>query len=171
MFETTGTIDKKFYDKYTFVLYSGILRSFLFGALGGTIGAAVVTIPMDSIFELVLLTEFLIVFVIIAIIAILYIKRCKKLIFAQLAETTGKASYICTSYFEEDSAIFKNHALNSTAKILYNNFIKFKKSDSVWFLFTKAGLFVPVFVENLSVEEQEDLLNFLKNHLTNVKKI
>ena len=91
--------------------------------------------------------------------------------FAQLLETTGNASYLCESYFEEDAAIFKNHALNSTARIMYNNVVKLKKTDAVWFLCTKAGLFVPVFIENLSADEKEALLSFLRAHLSKVKKI
>lgn len=167
MFKTTGTIDRKFYDKYTLVLYSGIFKNFLFGALG----AAFVIILTDSFFDIVLLAELLIAFVIIAALCVLYINWCKKIVFAQLLETTGNASYLCESYFEEDAAIFKNHALNSTARIMYNNFVKFKKKETVWFLFTKAGLFVPVFVENLSAEDKEALLSFLRAHLTKVKKI
>ena len=134
-------------------------------------GAAFVIILTDSIFDIVLLTELLIAFVIIAALCVLYINWCKKMVFAQLLETTGNASYLCESYFEEDAAIFKNHALNSTARIMYNNFVKFKKKETVWFLFTKAGLFVPVFVENLSAEDKEALLSFLRAHLTKVKKI
>lgn len=167
MFKTTGTIDRKFYDKYTLVLYSGIFKNFLFGALG----AAFVIILTDLIFDLVLLAKLLIAFVIIAALCVLYINWCKKMVFAQLLETTGNASYLCESYFEEDAAIFKNHALNSTARIMYNNVVKLKKTDAVWFLFTKAGLFVPVFVENLSAEDKEALLSFLRAHLTKVKKI
>lgn len=167
MFKTTGTIDRKFYDKYTLVLYSGIFKNFLFGALG----AAFVIILTDSIFDIVLLAELLIAFVIIAALCVLYIKWCKKIVFAQLLETTGNASYLCESYFEEDAAVFKNHALNSTARIMYNNVVKLKKTDAVWFLFTKAGLFVPVFIENLSAEEKKAFLSFLRALLTKVKKI
>ena len=88
MFKTTGTIDRKFYDKYTRVLYSGIFKNFLFGALG----AAFVIILTDSIFDIVLLTELLIAFVIIAALCVLYINWGKKIVFAQLLETTGNAS-------------------------------------------------------------------------------
>ena len=161
MFKTTGTIYRKFYNKYTLVLYSGIFKNFLFGALG----AAFVIILTDLIFDLVLLAELLITTVIIAALCVLYINWCKKIVFAQLAETTGSSSYQCESYFEEDAAIFKNQALNSTAKIMYNSFVKFKKTDAVWFLFTNADLFVPVFVDNFSDEEKEALLKFLDEYL------
>ena len=167
MFETTGTIDRGFYDKYTLVLYSGFFENFLFWVLG----AAFVIVLTDSIFDLVLLVEFLIAIVVIAALCVLHINWFKKIVFAQLLETTGNASYQCESFFEEDAAVFKNHALNSTSKIMYNSFVKFKKTDAVWFLFTKAGLFVPVFVEILSVEEKEALLGFLRARLTKVKKI
>ena len=125
----------------------------------------------DSFFDIVLLAELLIAFVIIAALCVLYIKWCKKIVFAQLLDTTGNASYLCESYFEEDAAIFKNHALNSTARIMYNKVVKLKKTDAVWFLFTKAGLFVPVFIENLSADENEALLSFLSALLPKVKKI
>ena len=45
---------------------------------------------------------------------------------------------------------------------MYNKVVKLKKTDAVWFLFTKAGLFVPVFIENLSADEKEALLSFLR---------
>ncbi len=166
MFKTTGTIDRKFYNKYTSVLYSGVIKSFIFAFLI----AFITIILIDPMFDVILLAEELVAFVAIAAFAIYYISWCKKIIFAQLTEAAGSAYYLCESYFEEDAAIFKNLALNSTSKIKYNNFVKFTKTDLVWFLFTKAGLFVPVFVDTLSADEKESLLKFLKEHLANVKK-
>lgn len=55
--------------------------------------------------------------------------------------------------------------MKSTANIMYNSFVKFKKTDAVWFLFTNADLFVLAFVEDFSAEEKEALLKFLDEHL------
>ena len=165
MFETTWTIDKKFYDRYWRLLYSGLIKRFVFFWVCYVIFCMIFVsfIPVVAIVSAVLMA------IILSLFAFKSISRYKKINLKRVSEMTGKVSYLQTSRFEEDGVVIKDYLCNSTIKIVYNNFVKFKKTNDVWFLFTSTGLFVPIFVENFSEEEKRDLLIFLEERLVDVK--
>lgn len=165
MFETSGTIDKKFYDKYIWLFYSSSLKFVAILWLFYIIFIALIGETLENL----LLYSSTMFFILLAIILVAA-KNDKKIRLKRLAEITGNLSYVHTSYFEEDGVVAKNNSLDSVTKLKYDNFVKLKKCKSVYFLITKANLFVPIFVENFSDKEKEELLKFLKSHLPNVKK-
>ena len=165
MFETSGTIDKKFFDKYMWILCSSVLKVFAALWLFFIIFILLIGTPLEGL----LFCSVTMFFVLLAIL-IFSAKKAQKIRLKRMVEITENSSYIFTSYFEEDGVVSKISLSDSITKVKYNNFIKLKKCKSVYFLFTKAALFVPIFVENFSDTEKEELLKFLKSHLPNVKK-
>ena len=101
---------------------------------------------------------------------LLYAKTSKIRNLESMIELTGKPDYICTSYFKENELVVKNQSTNAVNKIKYDRFVKLRKCKSVYFLCTKMKLLVPIFVENFTDDEKEELLKFLKSKLVNVKK-
>ena len=161
MFETSGVIDKAFYNKYIWTLYlAGITKSLAILWLCFIVSMIIFSRTFEEVF-LGAVIGLLFLFAI----GLFCAPKYKKIYLESNIECTGKPDYICTSHFEENELVVKNESTNSVIKLKYDSVVKLCKCKSVYFLFTKTGKWVPIFVENFTDDEKEELLKFLKNKL------
>ena len=165
VFESTGVVDKKFYDKYTWTLSWKTKRIM---AIAWLICSVVFSLFVGTTEFAIFISTILLIYFLIASFVMVWFSKRK--ILQRLKVLTGESKQIFVVDFEEDCVVVKEQVGNSITKIQYENIVKLKKRDSVYFLFTKADMFIPVFVENFSEEEKKAFLEFLKAHLPKVKK-
>ncbi len=166
MFKTTGTINKEFYNEIKKFLVSKV-SIFL---LAFELAVAVLLSVVGYIYE-ERYTTFLLIYVLM-LVFIVFLPRPNKSIkfnLERMAETTGKIEADYIVYFEEDSVVSQNLTSGSTSRVKYDRLASIKKSKTVYLLFTKIGLFIPIFINCLSDDEKAELLAFLKTHAPQLK--
>jgi hypothetical protein len=161
MFETTGTIDRAFYNKVKSTLLETRQKMMFFGAAGVFVLCAVF-LDSDLIFlagAVILVAEYFWV-----------INRTIKMSLGRLKERVGSESVKTTTRFLEDCVeITYEGAKTETVAVGYDVFSSIIKHDTAYILRTEFKQAVMIFRENMTAEEEDALFAFLKTKPTKIK--
>lgn len=166
MFETTGTVNKEFFDVIkAFILPSRTKYVLIFMIVFASLFSAFTFFIKDYKFTVIFLVFIVLMFL------EYHLLRSKtiKVNLKRMAETTGKEEVEYTVSFEEDGVVAENHSTGASAKMTFDRFVILAKFDSVYVLFTKTHQFIPIFVNCLNNSEKDKLLSFLETHIPNLK--
>lgn len=161
MFETTGVIDRKFYQQVrTAFLETGEKAIFL--------GFVVLFLLRAVVFDF---SIFFIVGAGILVAEYFWVQnRTIKISLGRLKERVGSDSVKTTTRFLEDCAeITYEGETTETVAVRYNVFRSITKHDVAYILKTEFKQTVMIFRENMAPEEEEKLLAFLKTKPTQIK--
>lgn len=79
----------------------------------------------------------------------------------------GKLAY--TSSFTDDKLMLVNHTNGGSGELPLMNVKKVFEANGVWALFSKGGMFYPVFAKEMSETDRESLLALLKQNNPKIK--
>lgn len=161
MFETTGIIDRDFYNKVKSTLLETRQKAMFFGFIALFLLCAV-------FFDFSLI--FLIGAVILAAEYFWVINRTIKMSLGRLKERVGSDAVKTTTRFLEDCVeITYEGETTETVAVRYDVFSSIIKHDAAYILRTEFKQAVMIFRENLTPEEEEKLLAYLKTKPTKIK--
>lgn len=166
MFKTTGTVNKDILDE---IKKFFIPRNFLFIfalELAGVIYLAVMGYMYDLEYvAIVLIYSLFLVF----IACCPRPNRAVKFELERMAELTGKREADYTVYFEDDCVVMQNLSSGGINRVKYDRLKSLKKCKTVYALFTKTEMFIPIFISCLSEKDKNELLTYLKTHAPQLK--
>ncbi len=166
MFKTSGIVNKDIFDeiKKFFITKRAIFMLAL--ELVVVIFLAVMGYMYNFIYDTISL--------IYSVLLIIFVccprpNRAVKFELERMAELTGKREADFTVYFEDDCVVMQNKTTGSVSRVKYNRLERLKKAKTVYAIFTKTGVFIPVFISCLSEDEKSELLAFLKTNAPQLK--
>lgn len=166
MFETTGIIDQVFLEEIKSDLVNPKFKVFIRVVLHVLVGIGVAGVCQRNLS--VCIAAVVGIPVILAENYILQ-HRVIKTILARMEESTGKQESAYTTQLTDEGILVQNHSTQAQGTIRYACIIQMRETDRAYLLFTKSWQFTPVFKNELSPDQRQEFIEFLKSKPTKIK--